>query len=450
MSKTVNVCILQLSIIPYQFQKNKEKIERYVDKIMNRSTISTHPLTTTIIPDVIVLPEMWNTGFTINHIKDNNSLPTESVDKDAHQAKEFLSHLASKYKVMIIGGSIANYSTATHQFSNLNVNVNCHGDVLSTYAKVHLFSPSKEDKIFSSGKSYSIIHTKINKNHPLSISTSSSSTSPKNTDNKKINNDNNDDLYCHFSSVICYDIRFPEFIRSIALACRKNDIDTNIKNKDRIIHTLPIRNNKKLEASGNTKELLNSTIIPSITTTYSIDNNQDLIQLENQNQVSQEILKTFNESSTSHSLDILFVTSAWPYPRLHHWRTLLMTRAIENQCFVVAANNCGTMDGLEFCGHSMIIDPWGEVLIEGSGPKDSLSLDSSSVPSNSTFNSMNIDSSENGVVYKEKFFCQDEDDQKGSYDEILMTSLSFDTLSTLRNKICVFNDRHPEIYNCSV
>tara|TARA_B100000809_G_scaffold165426_1_gene162704 strand:- start:496 stop:765 length:270 start_codon:yes stop_codon:yes gene_type:complete len=42
---------------------------------------------------------------------------------------------------------------------------------------------------------------------------------------------------------------------------------------------------------------------------------------------------------------------------------LLRARAIENQCFVVAPNQCGAhTDELISYGHSMIIDPWGQVL----------------------------------------------------------------------------------------
>ena len=50
-----------------------------------------------------------------------------------------------------------------------------------------------------------------------------------------------------------------------------------------------------------------------------------------------------------------------------HWLTLLRARAIENQCFIVAANQCGTVSGTSFYGHSAIIDPWGKVLAEAGG-----------------------------------------------------------------------------------
>ena len=51
-----------------------------------------------------------------------------------------------------------------------------------------------------------------------------------------------------------------------------------------------------------------------------------------------------------------------------HWEPLLRARAIENQCFVLAANQAGIHpDGRQTHGHSMIVSPWGTVLAEGPG-----------------------------------------------------------------------------------
>jgi predicted amidohydrolase len=48
-----------------------------------------------------------------------------------------------------------------------------------------------------------------------------------------------------------------------------------------------------------------------------------------------------------------------------HWSTLLRARAIENEAYVIAAAQAGTTsEGVSSYGHSMIIDPWGEVLAE--------------------------------------------------------------------------------------
>ena len=46
-----------------------------------------------------------------------------------------------------------------------------------------------------------------------------------------------------------------------------------------------------------------------------------------------------------------------------HWEVLLRARAIENQCYVIGAGQCGIHhNGRRSYGHSMIVDPWGRVL----------------------------------------------------------------------------------------
>ena len=48
-----------------------------------------------------------------------------------------------------------------------------------------------------------------------------------------------------------------------------------------------------------------------------------------------------------------------------HWMALLRARAIENGCYIVAPAQCGRFPGgFEAFGHSTVIDPWGNVLIE--------------------------------------------------------------------------------------
>jgi predicted amidohydrolase len=61
---------------------------------------------------------------------------------------------------------------------------------------------------------------------------------------------------------------------------------------------------------------------------------------------------------------VLLLPAEWPQPRIHHWRTLVQARAIENQMFVMACNCIGDHAGTIFGGHSMVVDPWGEVLCE--------------------------------------------------------------------------------------
>jgi len=62
--------------------------------------------------------------------------------------------------------------------------------------------------------------------------------------------------------------------------------------------------------------------------------------------------------------NILTVPAAFTVPTGRaHWETLLRARAIENQAYVLAAGQCGTHPGgRKTWGHSMIIDPWGDVV----------------------------------------------------------------------------------------
>ena len=62
---------------------------------------------------------------------------------------------------------------------------------------------------------------------------------------------------------------------------------------------------------------------------------------------------------------LFLVASGWPYPRLEGWQILNRARAIENQCFLASSNCVGVNRGRQFCGHSMIVDPWGTVLAGG-------------------------------------------------------------------------------------
>ena len=58
--------------------------------------------------------------------------------------------------------------------------------------------------------------------------------------------------------------------------------------------------------------------------------------------------------------DILLVSAAFPTSRMLAWDTLIRARAIENMCYVAASNRVGVDDFGDYCGHSVIINPYGE------------------------------------------------------------------------------------------
>jgi len=129
-------------------------------------------------PDVIVLPEMWNVGF----------FPREHLDKladeDAAATRAQFSRLAKEYQINIVAGSVANKREECI-FNTLLV-FDRTGECIASYDKTHLFTPMGEQEYFTPG-----------------------------------------DHLCRFvldgvscAAVICYDIRFPELIRSLALQGR--------------------------------------------------------------------------------------------------------------------------------------------------------------------------------------------------------------------------------------
>ncbi|OYR62850.1 carbon-nitrogen hydrolase [Halorubrum ezzemoulense] len=61
-------------------------------------------------------------------------------------------------------------------------------------------------------------------------------------------------------------------------------------------------------------------------------------------------------------VECVLVPSAWPYPRIEHWRTLGRARAIENLTYVAAVNGSGRFGDDELCGRSAVYDPWGTAL----------------------------------------------------------------------------------------
>jgi len=68
--------------------------------------------------------------------------------------------------------------------------------------------------------------------------------------------------------------------------------------------------------------------------------------------------------------EVFLLAANWPAVRQHHWRSLCIARAIENQAFVVAVNRVGADPSVNYAGGSLIVSPRGEVIREaGAGPE---------------------------------------------------------------------------------
>ncbi|MFK8911679.1 carbon-nitrogen family hydrolase [Streptomyces sp. YS-3] len=69
------------------------------------------------------------------------------------------------------------------------------------------------------------------------------------------------------------------------------------------------------------------------------------------------------------------VPAGWPARRLAHWTLLARARAVENQAYVLACGTGGTHAGVPQAGHSIVVDPWGEVLGEAGEGEEVLTVE---------------------------------------------------------------------------
>ncbi|MET3683030.1 putative amidohydrolase [Alkalibacillus flavidus] len=156
--------LCQIDIVPGDPEANRKRVAEYVHNVMQQDG-----------PDVIVLPEMWTTAYTLPELKtiaDMNSEPT----------KGFLIDLAKTYHVNIIGGSIA--TIKEEQVYNTALTINREGNVLDEYDKIHLVPMLDEpDYLTGGGKLPRVV----------------------NLDGVNV------------ATIICYDLRFPEITRQLAL-----------------------------------------------------------------------------------------------------------------------------------------------------------------------------------------------------------------------------------------
>lgn len=99
---------------------------------------------------------------------------------------------------------------------------------------------------------------------------------------------------------------------------------------------------------------------------------------------------------------MVVIPAEWPLERIEHWRTLLQARAIENQYYIVACNTAGQIGDTTFGGHSMIVDPWGKIVVEG-----------------------------------------------GEDPGLFTAEIDLDRVAQVRERIPVFDDRRPELYEAA-
>ncbi|MFH9239507.1 carbon-nitrogen family hydrolase [Streptomyces anulatus] len=73
--------------------------------------------------------------------------------------------------------------------------------------------------------------------------------------------------------------------------------------------------------------------------------------------------------------EALVVVAGWPERRRAHWTLLVQARAVENQAYVLAVGTAGTHGDIQQAGHSIVVDPWGEVLAQAGADEEVLTVE---------------------------------------------------------------------------
>lgn len=231
----MKVAVYQMDVEAGKPERNRERVREWISRTVNEEQ-----------PDVMVLPEMWTTAYTLPQLE-------EVADRDGEPTIGFLRELAKTYGVHLIGGSVANKRDG--KFYNTALVVNREGELIYQYDKIHLVPMLDEPEYLSGGESRAEVFE---------------------LDGAKM------------GLIICYDLRFPELARKLAVD----------------------------------------------------------------------------------GAEVLFVVAEWPSARKEHWKALQMARAIENEMVVVSCNRVGITGGTAFCGTSMIVDPIGKILAQGSEDRE--------------------------------------------------------------------------------
>jgi len=224
----VKLAIIQFNIRPGDIAANEAKVAALVQQAAAKGA------------QAVVLPELWNCGYAL---KDLVTLAQSSRGTSINLLKK----LAKKYGLFVFGGSIAELKDG--RYYNTQIIINAEGSVISKYRKIHLFSLGlQEDEYFTPGQEWVL----------------------------------SDTPWGQAGLMLCYDLRFPELARNLALRGAK----------------------------------------------------------------------------------LLVVPAQWPAARLAHWQILAQARALENQVFVIAVNRFGEDTSGVYNGHSLVVSPWGDILLD--------------------------------------------------------------------------------------
>ncbi len=158
--RSIRAGVLQLDIKKGKIEPNLQNACNGIRRLSERGA------------DLVVLPEMWSCGFDHSHLKTHAEKTPEILD--------ILSYL-SKTAGLMIAGSMP--ETCEGGLYNTLYLIDRNGRVAGAYRKIHLFGPNKENTYFKAGNQAQVCETSAG---PIGLMT-------------------------------CYDLRFPELCRVLAL-----------------------------------------------------------------------------------------------------------------------------------------------------------------------------------------------------------------------------------------
>lgn len=161
---SLKVSLLQMSVIPGDPAANRKKAVEMIKQALKARTK----------PDILVLPEMWTTAYQLGDIE-------KTCDQDGMPTNQLIAAEAKEDKVNIVAGSYA--SMQGRKVFNTAYVFDRKGNNIAKYQKIHLFKLMDEHKYISSGNNLSTFKL--------------------------------DGIKCGI--IICYDLRFPELTRKLAL-----------------------------------------------------------------------------------------------------------------------------------------------------------------------------------------------------------------------------------------
>jgi len=159
----VRVASIQFDVILGDVAANQKKAASLIEKAASCGA------------QIVLLPELWNCGYILDE------LPRLAEGKSG-KSITLMQKLATKHKIYIFAGSIAEKKDG--KYYNTSYAINDRGDIIAKYRKAHLFSLGlREKEYFTPGDDWILVDTP----------------------------------YLRVGMLICYDLRFPEFCRNLAL-----------------------------------------------------------------------------------------------------------------------------------------------------------------------------------------------------------------------------------------